>query len=72
MLYRFPFTCVIYGWDASCEASDSWIDEMGVNDLKDKQCQPFYHVIDDEGSTTYVAQGASFATKLISQHQTYS
>ena len=41
---------------------------MGVNHLKDKQYQPFYNVLVEDGSIRYAAQGVSFATILNSQH----
>ena len=53
MLYRLAYTCVIYGWDASSEVSDSWIDDMEVNE----RYQPFYNVLVDDGSLHYAAQG---------------
>lgn len=54
---RYFYTCVIYGWDSTCQASNSWIYQMGVNHLRDKQYQPFYNVLVEDGSIRYAAQG---------------
>ncbi|KAL5015855.1 hypothetical protein ScPMuIL_005444 [Solemya velum] len=53
---RYHYTCVIYGWDVTCMASDEWIEQMGVNDLADQQFQPFYNVLVDDGTNRYAAQ----------------
>ncbi|KAK2191726.1 hypothetical protein NP493_47g06058 [Ridgeia piscesae] len=53
---RYFYTCVIYGWDSKCEASNTWIYQMGVNHLTNKQHQPFYTVLVEDGSMRYAAQ----------------
>ena len=57
MLFRYGYMCVIYGWDHECMASEEWIDRMGVNNLPQKQHQPFYNVLVEDGSNRYAAQG---------------
>ncbi|XP_041347662.1 F-box only protein 21-like [Gigantopelta aegis] len=53
---RYLYMCVIYGWDNTCQASDEWILQMGVNNLPYKQHQPFYNVLVEDGSNRYAAQ----------------
>ncbi|GLH01677.1 F-box only protein 21 [Gryllus bimaculatus] len=53
---RYDYTCVIYGWDPFCNASQEWIYQMGVDNLPCKDRQPFYNVLVEDGSTRYVAQ----------------
>ncbi|ELU02231.1 hypothetical protein CAPTEDRAFT_213768 [Capitella teleta] len=53
---RYDYSCVIYGWDETCKASESWIIQMGVNNLPQKQFQPFYNVLVSDGSSRYAAQ----------------
>lgn len=54
---RYGYMCVVYGWDEICNASPSWIHEMGVENLMKKDRQPFYNVLAQDGSVRYVAQG---------------
>lgn len=53
---RFSYRCVIYGWDPVCRMDDGWQAQMGVHRLQDKDEQPFYHVLADDGSSRYAAQ----------------
>ncbi|KAL8621526.1 hypothetical protein ACOMHN_026198 [Nucella lapillus] len=53
---RYNYTCVIYGWDEECKASQEWILQMGVDQLPGKQHQPFYNVLVGDGTTRYAAQ----------------
>ncbi|XP_060064726.1 F-box only protein 21-like [Ylistrum balloti] len=53
---RYNYMCVIYGWDYKCEASKEWIHQMGVHTLPNKQHQPFYNVLVEDGSCRYAAQ----------------
>lgn len=53
---RYDYTCVVYGWDPLCNASQEWIYQMGVDNLHAKDRQPFYNVLVEDGSTRYVAQ----------------
>jgi len=53
---KYHYTCVIYGWDPVCTASQSWISHMGVDKLDDKDLQPFYNVLVSDGSQRYAAQ----------------
>ena len=54
---RYNYTCVIYGWDPKCQASQEWIIQMGVDHLPKKHLQPFYNVLVEDGSNRYAAQG---------------
>jgi len=49
--------CVIYGWDSQCEASQEWIKQMGVDKLPNKDKQPFYNVLVEDGTMRYAAEG---------------
>ncbi|XP_033747124.1 F-box only protein 21-like [Pecten maximus] len=53
---KYNYMCVIYGWDQKCEASKEWIHQMGVHTLPNKQHQPFYNVLVEDGSNRYAAQ----------------
>ncbi|XP_074644009.1 F-box only protein 21-like [Tubulanus polymorphus] len=53
---RYNYTCVIYGWDEKCESSREWIEQMGVYNLPNKDKQPFYNVLVEDGSNRYAAQ----------------
>lgn len=53
---RYNYTCVIYGWDPKCQASQEWIIQMGVDHLPKKHLQPFYNVLVEDGSNRYAAQ----------------
>ena len=45
---RYDYRGVIYGWDATCQAEESWIASMGVDRLRFGRQQPFYRVLLDE------------------------
>ncbi|XP_015909735.1 F-box only protein 21 isoform X2 [Parasteatoda tepidariorum] len=53
---KYDYRCVIYGWDPLCTASKEWIIQMGVDKLKYKDKQPFYHVLVADGTNRYAAQ----------------
>ncbi|XP_014666310.1 PREDICTED: F-box only protein 21-like [Priapulus caudatus] len=53
---RYEYKCVIYGWDSTCKAGEQWIYQMSVHLLKDKDRQPFYNVLVEDGSSRYAAQ----------------
>jgi len=53
---KYDYVCVVYGWDAHCKASKSWISQMGVDKLNSKDKQPFYNVLVSDGSNRYAAQ----------------
>ena len=55
--FRYDYTCVVYGWDQQCEATQEWILQMNVHKLPKKQHQPFYNVLVEDGSNRYAAQG---------------
>ncbi|KAL0272067.1 UNVERIFIED_CONTAM: hypothetical protein PYX00_005180 [Menopon gallinae] len=52
----YDYTCVVYGWDPLCQASQDWIISNGVLDLPHKDQQPFYNVLAHDGTERYVAQ----------------
>ncbi|XP_067937468.1 F-box only protein 21-like [Watersipora subatra] len=52
----YGYHCVIYGWTEKCEASQSWITMMGVDQLAYGPHQPFYNVLVSDGTSRYAAQ----------------
>lgn len=55
--HRYNYMCVVYGWDSVCAADEQWIVDMGIRSLSYGEYQPFYHVLVDDGSNRYAAQG---------------
>ncbi|XP_019859343.1 PREDICTED: F-box only protein 21-like [Amphimedon queenslandica] len=53
---RYDYYCVIYGWDYSCEMTEAWIHQMGVDQLPLGPNQPFYNVLVNDGTNRYAAQ----------------
>jgi len=53
---KYSYVCVVHGWDMVCTASRSWISQMGVDKLENKDKQPFYNVLVADGSNRYAAQ----------------
>ncbi|CAL1695039.1 unnamed protein product [Somion occarium] len=53
---EFQYTGCIFGWDATCNASEEWIREMKVDRLKHGRDQPFYVAYADDAHSRYVAQ----------------
>jgi len=53
---RYRYRAVITGWDATCQASEQWMQQMGVDALPHGRSQSFYHVLVEDHSTRYVAQ----------------
>lgn len=49
--------CVIVSWDPDCQASTEWVTRSGVLNLTRGVNQPFYHVLTNDGSFRYVAEG---------------
>ena len=72
MIDRYNYTCVVYGWDPMCQASNEWIIQMGVHNLPKKQFQPFYNVLVEDGSNRYAAQGLFFKLTIILKTTPYS
>jgi F-box protein 21 len=52
----YHYRCVIYGWDESCEMSEAWIAQMGVDQSPGGRHQPFYNVMAHDGSNRYASQ----------------
>ncbi|KAG8456168.1 hypothetical protein GDO86_002095 [Hymenochirus boettgeri] len=50
---RYDYSGVIFGWDPFCMMPPDWIDNMDIHNLPD---QPFYNVLLEDGSCSYVAQ----------------
>ena len=48
--------CVIYDWDSMCVESEETLHIMGEIDLCNGTDQPFYRVLLNDGSSSYVAQ----------------
>lgn len=42
---RYNYEGIITGWDASCDAGEEWINNMGVDRLANGRNQAFYHVL---------------------------
>ena len=40
-----------------CEATQEWIVQMNVHNLPNRQFQPFYNVLVEDGSNRYAAEG---------------
>ena len=58
---KFSYRGVIVGYDATCEQSEEWCEQMGVDKLPGGRAQPFYHVLVDKRDhpgeqITYVAE----------------
>ena len=60
LLCRYDYRCVIYGWDTTCEMTEQWIQQMGVNQLPCGPGQPFYNVLVEDGTNRYAAQGTNY------------
>ena len=63
---RYDYYCVIYGWDYTCEMTEAWIHQMGVNQLPLGPSQPFYNVLVNDGTNRYAAQGTNTCTCIAS------
>ena len=61
----YNYHCAIVDWDAKCLASDEWIGRMRVHELARGPNQPFYHVLVDDGTHRYAAEGALFEANLV-------
>ncbi|KAH8099352.1 hypothetical protein BXZ70DRAFT_1009164 [Cristinia sonorae] len=53
---RYGYTGCIYSWDPTCMAGDTWMEEMGVDELPSGRNQPFYQVLATDGRTFYASQ----------------
>ncbi|KAM4707993.1 F-box only protein 21 [Discoglossus pictus] len=55
---RYDYSCVIFGWDPVCMMPPDWIENMVLQNgvLQHGANQPFYSVLLEEGSCSYVAQ----------------
>jgi len=53
---RYGYEGVIVKWDTSCDATDTWINQMGVDNLDGGRYQCFYTILVDDKSSRYVAE----------------
>ncbi|XP_044146683.1 LOW QUALITY PROTEIN: F-box only protein 21 [Bufo gargarizans] len=53
---RYDYRGVIFGWDPVCMMPPDWIEILSVHQLPQGASQPFYNVLLDDGSYSYVAQ----------------
>ncbi|KAM9330908.1 F-box only protein 21 [Gastrophryne carolinensis] len=53
---RYDYSCVIFGWDSLCTMPPDWIQNMDAHHLCQGANQPFYSVLVDDGTCSYVAQ----------------
>ena len=60
----YDYNCVIIDWDPKCIASDEWIERMRVHELLRGPNQPFYHVLVDDGTNRYAAEGSIFTHEI--------
>ncbi|KAK8098829.1 F-box domain protein [Apiospora kogelbergensis] len=53
---NYNYRGFIIGWDQTCAMPEAWIQQMHVNELQNGRHQPFYHIIDSDRDSRYVAQ----------------
>ncbi|XP_069816848.1 F-box only protein 21 isoform X1 [Dendropsophus ebraccatus] len=53
---RYDYRGVIFGWDPVCMMPPDWIENLSVHQLPQGANQPFYSILLDDGSCSYVAQ----------------
>ncbi|KAL9615513.1 MAG: hypothetical protein Q9167_000026 [Letrouitia subvulpina] len=53
---KYHYQGVITGWDVECALGESWISQMGVDQLKRGRYQSFYNVLVEDKSVRYVAE----------------
>ncbi|KAM4053309.1 F-box only protein 21 [Anomaloglossus baeobatrachus] len=53
---RYGYTGVIFGWDPVCMMPPDWIENLSVHQLPQGANQPFYSILLEDGSCSYVAQ----------------
>ncbi|XP_063820407.1 F-box only protein 21 [Pseudophryne corroboree] len=53
---RFDYSGVIFSWDPICMMPPDWVEGLGIQPLPDRAIQPFYSVLVEDGSCSYVAQ----------------
>ncbi|MGD8860409.1 MAG: heat shock protein HspQ [Myxococcales bacterium] len=52
--YRYPFRGVIFDIDPTYSHTDEWWESIPA-DVRPRKDQPYYHLLADNGETTYVA-----------------
>ena len=58
------YRCVIIDWDPICTATTEWCQRMGVYELERGVDQPFYHVLVEDGTHRYVAEGDDSVSRI--------
>ncbi|KAL9031095.1 MAG: hypothetical protein Q9196_000858 [Gyalolechia fulgens] len=53
---RYNYQGVITGWDVECAAGETWMSQMGVDQLSRGRHQSFYHVLVEDKTVRYVAE----------------
>ncbi|KAG8597862.1 hypothetical protein GDO81_002412 [Engystomops pustulosus] len=53
---RYGYSGVIFGWDPVCMMPPDWIENLSVHQLPQGANQPFYSILLEDGSCSYVAQ----------------
>ncbi|XP_073416736.1 F-box only protein 21 isoform X1 [Dendrobates tinctorius] len=53
---RYSYSGVIFGWDPVCMMPPDWIENLSVHHLPQGANQPFYSILLEDGSCSYVAQ----------------
>ncbi|XP_075691364.1 F-box only protein 21 isoform X2 [Rhinoderma darwinii] len=53
---RYAYNGVIFGWDPVCMMPPDWIENLSVHQLPQGANQPFYSILLEDGSCSYVAQ----------------
>ncbi|XP_037091561.1 F-box only protein 21-like [Pollicipes pollicipes] len=52
---KYSYLAAVTGWTSQCHASESWIEQMGVDRLPRGRHQPFFHLLVEDGSNRYAA-----------------
>ncbi|KAF0306006.1 F-box only protein 21 [Amphibalanus amphitrite] len=54
---RYHYHAVVAGWTERCDATEGWIEQMGVDRLPLGRHQPFFNVLAEDRTTRYAADG---------------
>ncbi|XP_043213781.1 F-box only protein 21-like [Amphibalanus amphitrite] len=52
---RYHYHAVVAGWTERCDATEGWIEQMGVDRLPLGRHQPFFNVLAEDRTTRYAA-----------------
>lgn len=53
---RYHYEGFVTGWDPHCAMDEFWVQSMNVDSLPRGRNQVFYHIIDENGTSRYVAE----------------